>query len=173
MFNITPGEFLMIAILGLIVLGPERLPDMARNLGKMVNKLRSLSSDLQETVNSISDDPAMKPIKDLGELATRPRQKLAQFAAEAEAAERADKIARERAEMDKQQERLIEGDGTLGVADSVDSSGESEPEPSTSADDPDSQHDSTSATESEFEPAEEPAESTSEPTPVDDMSEEP
>ena len=173
MFNITPGEFLMIAILGLIVLGPERLPDMARNLGKMVNKLRSLSSDLQETVNSISDDPAMKPIKDLGELATRPRQKLAQFAAEAEAAERADKIARERAEMDKQQERLIEGDGTLGVADSVDSSGESEPEPSTSADDPESEHDGSSEMQRADEPAEGAAETTPEPTTVDDLPEEP
>ncbi|MEZ5310790.1 MAG: twin-arginine translocase TatA/TatE family subunit [Microthrixaceae bacterium] len=108
MFNITPGEFLMIAMLALIVLGPERLPDMARNLGKMIHKLRTLTAGLQDTVSSISDDPSMKPLKDLGELATRPRQKLAQFAAEAEAEERADRIAKEREEMDRQQRELEE-----------------------------------------------------------------
>ena len=172
MFNITPGEFLMIAILGLIVLGPERLPEMARNLGKMINKLRSLTSDLQETVNSISDDPAMKPIKDLGELATRPRQKLAEFAAEAEAAERADRIARERAEMDKQQEQLIEGDGTLGVTDPADTAAESGAEPQSSADEPESEHDVSTETQRGDEPTEDAAETTPESTTVDDLPEE-
>lgn len=108
MFNITPSEFIMIAVLALFVLGPDRLPEMARNLGKMINRLRHLTADLQETVNSISDDPTMKPLKDLGELATRPRQKLAQFAAEAEAEERAERIARERAAMEEEQHRLLE-----------------------------------------------------------------
>lgn len=172
MFNITPGEFLMIAILGLIVLGPERLPEMARNLGKMINKLRSLTSDLQETVNSISDDPAMKPIKDLGELATRPRQKLAEFAAEAEAAERADRIARERAEMDKQQEQLIEGDGTLGVTDPADTAAESGAEPQSPADEPESEHDVSAETQRGDEPTEDAAETTPESTTVDDLPEE-
>lgn len=95
MFNITPGEFLIIALLALIVLGPERLPDMARSLGRLINRAREMTADLRESVDSISDDPAMKPLKDLGELATRPRQKLAEFAKEAEAEERANRAARE------------------------------------------------------------------------------
>ena len=96
MFNITPSEFLIIALLALVVLGPERLPDMARTLGKMINKARDLTAELRDSVDSISDDPAMKPLKDLGELATRPRQKLAEFAAEAEAEERAERDAKRR-----------------------------------------------------------------------------
>lgn len=103
MFNITPSEFLIIALLALVVLGPERLPDMARSLGRLINKARDLTAELRESVDSISDDPAMKPLKDLGELATRPREKLAQFAAEAEAEEKAARAARaaqERAELE-------------------------------------------------------------------------
>lgn len=120
MFNITPGEFLIIGVLALIVLGPERLPDMARSLGQMIHKLRGLTAGLQETVSSISDDPSMKPLKDLGELATRPRQKLAQFAAEAEAEERAERIAREREEMDRQQQELASQEQAANQMDAAD-----------------------------------------------------
>lgn len=148
MFNITPSEFLIIAVLGLIVLGPDRLPEMARNLGKMINKLKTLTSDLQETVESISDDPSMKPLKDLGELATRPRQKLAEYAREAEAEERAERIAREREEMDRAQ-RELEAAGTDGPPDDV-------PDPDTAPDperDTDASIDSAPGTDTAPDPA--------------------
>lgn len=114
MFNITPSEFLIIAVLALVVLGPDRLPDMARSLGRLINKAREMTADLRDSVDSISDDPSMKPLKDLGELATRPRQKLAEFAAEAEAEDRAARLARQRAEADRKERE----DADDGVNDS-------------------------------------------------------
>lgn len=89
--NIGTGEMLIIAIVALVVLGPERLPEMARSAGKMLHKLRTMSSDLQSQMGDVMSDPSMQPIRELGELATRPRQKLNEYMLEAEAEQRAAK----------------------------------------------------------------------------------
>ena len=39
MFNIGGGEVLVIALIALIVLGPQRLPDAARQVGKAMGEL--------------------------------------------------------------------------------------------------------------------------------------
>lgn len=90
--NIGGGEVVVIAFLALVVLGPERIPEMARGAGRLVNKVRSMSSDLTGDMADVINDPAMQPIRELGEFATRPRQKLAEYALEAEAEERQRRI---------------------------------------------------------------------------------
>jgi len=47
MFNIGGGEFLVIALIALIVLGPQRLPDAAKQVGKAMGELRRMSSGFQ------------------------------------------------------------------------------------------------------------------------------
>jgi Tat protein translocase TatB subunit len=47
MFNIGGGEFLVIAFIALIVLGPQRLPEAARQVGKVMGDLRRVSSGFQ------------------------------------------------------------------------------------------------------------------------------
>lgn len=106
MFNVTGGEIVIIVLVALIVLGPERIPEVARSLGRLINKAKTMSQGLQDTVSDISGDPSLKPIKDLGELATRPRQKLAEFAAEAEAEARAEQQKRERDQREAEQEKF-------------------------------------------------------------------
>lgn len=44
MFNIGPGEFLVLAIVAVIVLGPERLPALARDAARMLRTLRELAT---------------------------------------------------------------------------------------------------------------------------------
>jgi sec-independent protein translocase protein TatB len=44
MFNIGPLEFLVLAVVGLIVLGPDRLPGLARDAARMIRTLRELAS---------------------------------------------------------------------------------------------------------------------------------
>lgn len=56
MFNIGGGEFLVIAIIALIVLGPQRLPDAARQVGKAMGELRRLSSGFQSELKSAFDE---------------------------------------------------------------------------------------------------------------------
>lgn len=43
-FGIGPFEFLLILVIALIVVGPERLPEVARSIGKWVRYLRNLSA---------------------------------------------------------------------------------------------------------------------------------
>ncbi len=60
MFNIGGGELLVIMLIALIVLGPQRLPDAARQIGKTMGDLRRLSSGFQNEMKSAldtADDP--------------------------------------------------------------------------------------------------------------------
>jgi sec-independent protein translocase protein TatB len=50
MFNVGGGELLVIALVALLVLGPQRLPEAARTLGKVVGEVRRLSSGFQREV---------------------------------------------------------------------------------------------------------------------------
>ena len=93
MGNFTGGEFIIILIVALVVLGPDRLPELARSAGRMIHKLKTMADGMGADVKGVMDDPAMQPLKELGELAARPRQKLAEYALEAEAEERARKEA--------------------------------------------------------------------------------
>ncbi len=91
--NLTGGEMVIIALVALVVLGPERLPEMARSAGRMMHKVRTMTEGVQAEVRDVMADPSMQPIKELGELATRPRQKLSEYAREAEVEERAQREA--------------------------------------------------------------------------------
>lgn len=62
MFNIGGGEFIVIALIALIVLGPQRLPDAARQVGKAMGELRRLSSGFQnELRDAFADTEAVSP----------------------------------------------------------------------------------------------------------------
>ncbi|MET0902945.1 MAG: Sec-independent protein translocase protein TatB [Acidimicrobiales bacterium] len=55
MFNIGGGELIVIMLLALIVLGPKRLPEAARQVGKVMADLRRLSSGFQNEVRTALD----------------------------------------------------------------------------------------------------------------------
>lgn len=57
MFNVTGGEIMVILLLGLIVLGPERLPDAMRKAGKMWGELRKMSNSFQDEVRKGFEEP--------------------------------------------------------------------------------------------------------------------
>ena len=48
MFGIGPEEIMLIAVLALLVLGPERLPQVMRDMGRIVGDLRKTSDELRE-----------------------------------------------------------------------------------------------------------------------------
>ena len=46
MFNISPLEIMVLAVIALLVLGPQRLPEMARSVGRGMREFRAaLSAD--------------------------------------------------------------------------------------------------------------------------------
>lgn len=59
MFGIGLPELLLIMAVGLIVLGPQKLPELAKNLGKMLAEFKKAASSLKEGL-----DVEAKPWKD-------------------------------------------------------------------------------------------------------------
>jgi len=59
MFGIGMPELLVILGLALILIGPKKIPDLARSLGKTMGELRKATDDLKETISEEID-----PIKD-------------------------------------------------------------------------------------------------------------
>ena len=50
MFGIGLPELVLIGVLGLLVLGPQRLPEVARTVGRLYGQLRRASEDFQRTI---------------------------------------------------------------------------------------------------------------------------
>jgi sec-independent protein translocase protein TatB len=74
MFNVGGGELLVIAIVALIVLGPQKLPEAMRTVGRVVGELRRISSGFQQEIQDA--------IKDMDADATpRPRREAVPLAA--------------------------------------------------------------------------------------------
>lgn len=55
MFNVGGGELLVILLIALIVLGPDKLPEAARKIGKVLTELRRMSQGFQDEVRSAMD----------------------------------------------------------------------------------------------------------------------
>ncbi len=61
MFGIGPMELIVIVILALIVLGPERFPAAGQSLGKAMREFRSVADDLTREVKVSLDEPPQSP----------------------------------------------------------------------------------------------------------------
>lgn len=57
MFNFSPEKLFLVGVIALIVLGPNRLPQAARSMGRFVATLRRMSSGFQEEVRSALSEP--------------------------------------------------------------------------------------------------------------------
>lgn len=71
MFDISWGEFLVLIVAGLFILGPERLPGAAAWLGKTVRQVREYASGARAQLsNELGPEfeELRKPLEDLGKL---------------------------------------------------------------------------------------------------------
>jgi sec-independent protein translocase protein TatB len=64
MLNVGGGELLVIMLIALIVLGPQRLPDAAKQVGRVVGDLRRISSGFQQELkDALETDDAPTPLR--------------------------------------------------------------------------------------------------------------
>lgn len=61
MFGIGMTELLVIFVIGLLVLGPKRLPELARSLGRGLAEFRRASLDLRREFSDIADEATIAP----------------------------------------------------------------------------------------------------------------
>jgi sec-independent protein translocase protein TatB len=52
---IGPLEIMLVALVALLVFGPEKLPDMARTVGRTANQLRRMAADVKQEFNAELD----------------------------------------------------------------------------------------------------------------------
>jgi len=71
-FNVGGGELLVILLVVLIVLGPDKLPDAARKIGNVVGEVRRMSAGFQNEMRAAIEDagrteppkPTLEPVAD-------------------------------------------------------------------------------------------------------------
>lgn len=64
MFNVGGGELLVILLIALMVLGPDRLPGFAKKAGKVMADVRRISQGFQSEIRSameLDDDTPARP----------------------------------------------------------------------------------------------------------------
>ena len=74
MFNIGFGEILLIAVVGLLVFGPDRLPDAVKRGSAMIRQLRDMASDARKQVvdaSGMDEAETARVVADLRELHPR------------------------------------------------------------------------------------------------------
>ena len=63
MFGLGPTELIVILVLALLVLGPQRIPDAATSLGRAIRSFRRATRELRDQIDI--DDDVRRPFEDL------------------------------------------------------------------------------------------------------------
>lgn len=70
MFNLTGSEIIILLLLALIVLGPEKLPEAIRRFGQIYAELRKMSQGFQSELRQAIDEP-VRELRSTAEMARR------------------------------------------------------------------------------------------------------
>jgi sec-independent protein translocase protein TatB len=57
MLNIGPQELLIILVIALLVVGPQRLPELGRSIGRWMRELRNAQDEVRRTIQVNLDEP--------------------------------------------------------------------------------------------------------------------
>ena len=52
MFNVSGGKFAVIALVAMVVLGPEKLPNAARQVGRFLRQFQQIRANLEAEVRN-------------------------------------------------------------------------------------------------------------------------
>jgi sec-independent protein translocase protein TatB len=66
-FNLSGSEIVVILLLALVVLGPEKLPDAIRRAGRTYSELKKMGNSFQAEMKSVLDEP-MKEMRETADL---------------------------------------------------------------------------------------------------------
>lgn len=69
MFNLSGSEIVIILLLALVVLGPDKLPDAIRRFGRVYGELRRVSKGFQSEFKQAFDEP-MRELRETAQMTT-------------------------------------------------------------------------------------------------------
>jgi sec-independent protein translocase protein TatA len=73
MFNIGPLELMVILIVALLVVGPSKLPEVGRSIGRGLREFRRAQDEVQRSLRlSLDDEPPSRPMRGSGTATTTP-----------------------------------------------------------------------------------------------------
>jgi sec-independent protein translocase protein TatA len=90
-FNVGPLELIVVLIIALIVLGPQRLPDVARSLGRGMREFRSAldrpdeDDEPEEEPSAVEEEPGA--LEDEPSAVEEPQETLERYQKEADSSE--------------------------------------------------------------------------------------
>jgi Tat protein translocase TatB subunit len=77
MFGIGPWEFVVILVIALLVVGPKRLPELMRDLGKILAQVRNATDDLRRELKLDEElDHIQTTVRELQDVSATAMQKL-------------------------------------------------------------------------------------------------
>jgi len=78
MFDISFGELMLIGVIALVVIGPQRLPTVARTLGHLIGRAQRYISDVKHDIQKEIDLEELNKVKSQMESAARSVQSSVQ-----------------------------------------------------------------------------------------------
>lgn len=70
MLNIGPPELLLIFVIALVIVGPQRLPELGRTIGKGLREFRKMQDEVKDLVNTGMGDDFKQTTAELKQTAT-------------------------------------------------------------------------------------------------------
>jgi sec-independent protein translocase protein TatB len=70
MLNIGPPELILIFVIALVIVGPQRLPELARTVGKGLREFRRMQDEVKDLVNTGMGDEFKETAAELKRTAT-------------------------------------------------------------------------------------------------------
>jgi len=123
MFGIGFPELIVIMVIALVVIGPSKLPDLAKALGKGMREFRKASQEikdsfnLDEEINDLKEDLKEGTLDSIGELDDYSAYNNEEDEDTDEKSVESDETV---AEVDSEDEKSVEPDATVAEADSED-----------------------------------------------------
>lgn len=62
-FNISGGEFLIVALIFLLFFGPNKIPEMARAAAKGIKMVKNATNDIKREILDSTDDQTITEVK--------------------------------------------------------------------------------------------------------------
>ncbi|MGB2413476.1 MAG: Sec-independent protein translocase subunit TatA/TatB [Schleiferiaceae bacterium] len=63
LFNISGGEFILVALIFLVLFGPKQIPTMARSAAKVVKQVRNATNDIKREIMDSAEDQKLTEVK--------------------------------------------------------------------------------------------------------------